>query len=115
MSAANGYVMPESADWYAVVGATSGELLSYKGSVIIHDSPKELEFLLIGIKGTTKLRGKHPQEIADRLQRSVMLLSDHPDLSWVRWPLQRDSFWDAQPRVYTPGETAQVRRRQWLS
>jgi hypothetical protein len=108
------YTMPQIADWYAVVGATSGELLSYKGCVLVHDNPKEMEFLLIGIRGTTKLPGRHPKEVATKIQRRVMLLSDHPDLSWVTWPLNRDSFWDAQPRTYTQGETVRVRREQWL-
>lgn len=99
--------------WYGIRGATSGELLSYKGAVIIHDNPHEMEFILVGTGGAVGLPGKTPKEVATRIQRKAMLLKDHPDLSHVRWPIQREDFWDPQRRDLTKKEAAEVRRLQW--
>lgn len=99
--------------WYGVRGATSGELLTLRGAILIHDNPHEIEFLLTGTGGPVGLPGKTPKEVATRLQRKTMLLKDHPDLSHVRWPIDRTDFWDPQRREYTQREMVEVRRLQW--
>lgn len=99
--------------WYGVRGATSGELLTLKGAIIIHDNPREIEFILSGTGGAVGLPGKTPKEVATRLMRRTMLLRDHPDLSNLKWPLNRNDFWDPQGRNYTQQEMTQVRRLQW--
>lgn len=79
------------ADYWAIKHS-SGELLSLKLAVIIHDNPRELEWLLPSVKATP-VRGRTPQEVAHHLGRRVLLLKDHPDMASVQWPLNRRDFW----------------------
>lgn len=99
--------------WYGIRGAASGELLSLKGAVIIHNNPREIEFILAGTGGPVGLPGKDPKDVATKLMRRTMLLRDHPDLSNIKWPLDRNDFWDPQGRNYTLKEMVEVRRLQW--
>lgn len=71
---------------------SSGELLSLTGSVIIHDNPREMEFLIQGAP-PVELPGNSMEEVAYRLGRPVLLLKDHPDFEGVRWPLDKRDFW----------------------
>lgn len=77
--------------WYASRGPASGELLSYRGRLLIHDSPDELEWLIPGFRAVP-LRGDEPEEIASRLGQPVMRWAEHPDMAAVRWPLNRKDF-----------------------
>ena len=78
----------------AVQGGASGELLSFRGQVIVHDGTmEELEFLFPKwVDGQVKFVELElvGGSIADG--RPVMWLKDHPDLDMVRWPLRREDF-----------------------
>lgn len=69
--------------WYALVGQSSGELLTYRGDVLVHDSAAELEFLVPGPRVV---------EVTAELGRSFMRVRDHPGFASVRWPLRREDF-----------------------
>ncbi len=69
--------------WYALVGATSGELLSYRGDVLVHHDRAELEFLVPDVRTV---------EITSELGRRFMSVRDHPSFASVRWPLRREDF-----------------------
>jgi hypothetical protein len=69
---------------FAYVGSVSNELLSFRGSVLVHDNPGEMEYLMPGVKVI-----RLPK--AD-LGRPLMRLRDHPDLAAVEWPLRKEEF-----------------------
>jgi hypothetical protein len=72
---------------YALLGVRSGELLSYGGRVLVHDSRPELEFLFPNRAKTRIVR------ITDGdLGQPTMLIRDHPAMVSVRWPLRREDF-----------------------
>lgn len=75
---------------YALKGHASGELLSYKGHVLLHPVRREVEWLMPA-QTVVELSGNADQ-IAQRLGRPVMLLKDHPDMASVRWPLRKEDF-----------------------
>lgn len=77
--------------WFAIKHS-SGELLSLKMAVIIHDNPREIEWLISPAK-PVPVKGKTPQEVAHHLSRKVLLLKDHPDFESVKWPLNERDFW----------------------
>jgi hypothetical protein len=69
---------------YAYKGASSGELLTWRGRVLVHDNRHEMEFLC---PNTPVVR------ITDgELGQPVMRLRDHPHLEHITWPLQRADF-----------------------
>lgn len=70
--------------FYAYGGKASSELLSYKGRVLIHTDPQEMEFLVPGFR-IVKLS-------ATDLAQRVMLLRDHPNMAAVKWPIQKEAF-----------------------
>lgn len=76
---------------WALVGEVSGELISYRGRVLVHDNPAELGWLISGAR-TVQLQGTSPEEVAERLGRPVMALRDHPDMRVLRWPLDKRDF-----------------------
>lgn len=71
---------------YAMLGAVSGEALSYGGLILTHDDRAELEFLFIGIRGRVVELGDQTPEY------DCMSVKQHPDLSDIRWPLRREDF-----------------------
>ena len=75
---------------YAIKGSASGELLSFKGRVILHPVRREMEWLMPA-QQIVELTGSAPQ-IAQRLGRPVMLLKNHPGMASVRWPLRKEDF-----------------------
>lgn len=68
---------------WALVGASSGELLSYQGAVLVHDSRAELEFLVPYTRTV---------QVPTDLGRPTMSIKGHPDFTTVRWPLRREDF-----------------------
>jgi hypothetical protein len=69
---------------YAIVGGTSGELLTYRGRAIVHDDKSEMEYLLPNSRIIRVTDGD--------LGQPVMQLRDHPDMASVKWPLDRADF-----------------------
>lgn len=62
-----------------------GDLLSWRGRVLVHDSAAEMEFLFAGdVKVTECPRDLTPEETLD--------IRFHPQLASVRWPLDRKDF-----------------------
>jgi len=71
---------------YAMVGAVSGEPLSYGGLILVHDNPAEMEWLLSGTRNRAV-------ELGDQIpDYDTMPLSQHPDLAKISWPLRREDF-----------------------
>lgn len=75
---------------YAMVGRSSGELLSYGGRVIVHGDRDELQFLFPRARVVRITDGD--------LGQPTMLLAEHPSMVSVRWPLRREDFVDMQTR-----------------
>lgn len=71
---------------YALQGLKSGELLTYRGRIIVHNDPNELSWLLRGPFSVVKLP-PHGE-----LGRSVIALRDHPGCAGLTWPLNRADF-----------------------
>lgn len=67
-----------------MVGARSGELLSYQGRVLVHSIRGEMEWLFPKTRVVRVTDGDLGQE--------WMWLKDHPDLAHVTWPLKREDF-----------------------
>ena len=68
---------------WALVGARSGEVLSYGGRALVHPDRGELEFLFPAVRVVPC-----PAD----LLATAMPLATHPDLAAVRWPLRREDF-----------------------
>jgi hypothetical protein len=77
--------------WFAVIGPKSGELLTHRGQLLIHDDRAELEFLIPNQR-VVPVGGRTPEEVSSRYDRPVLRWRDHPDMAAVRWPLQRRDF-----------------------
>ncbi|HET9384509.1 MAG TPA: hypothetical protein VFO67_05130 [Gemmatimonadales bacterium] len=90
--------------WYAPEGLASHELLSLHGKVLVHDNPREMEFLLANVK-IKRLGTDLDRALAGRPH---MLLRDHPDMTWVRWPLREEDFWMTGRITEAP-----IRNRRW--
>lgn len=69
---------------FAMVGPKSGELLTYGGRVLVHNDRAEMEFLMPRVRVVRITDGE--------LGQPVMLLSEHPALDRVRFPLVREDF-----------------------
>lgn len=67
---------------FCLVGATSGELLTYKGWLLVHENKRELEYLFPGLKIVPK-----PKYYGDDM---TMELKDHPDMDTVQFPLEQN-------------------------
>lgn len=69
-------------DTYCLVGQNSGELLTYKGFLLVHENKAELEFLFPGLRVVKK-----PSHYGEDL---TMPLKDHPDMDTVVFPLEQN-------------------------
>lgn len=71
---------------YALLGARTGDLLTYGGRVLVHGNRAEMEYLFPSARIVSITVGN--------LGRPVMKLSDHPQLkeAGVRFPLRREDF-----------------------
>ena len=68
-----------------MVGPTSGELLTHQGRVITHTNPRELIFLVPGVR-VTRLGQSYPAQ--------TLPVTQHPDFAAVTWPLDPRQFID---------------------
>lgn len=69
---------------YGLAGPISGDLLTYQGKALVHDSRAELEFLFADAR-VVEIPSGMPVE-------QTMPVAAHPDLVGVRWPLRREDF-----------------------
>jgi hypothetical protein len=69
---------------YGLQGHVSGELLSYRGKVLVHDNADELRFLVS--KATVIVM---PSDIPPE---QTLPIWAHPELASVRFPLRREDF-----------------------
>jgi nucleoside phosphorylase len=76
---------------FAMIGSVTGEILSYRGRMVLHDNRAELEWLFPGVR-VAELPGNTVEQVAHRYGRPAMLLRHHPDMAPVRWPLDRRDF-----------------------
>lgn len=72
---------------YALETLGSKELVTFRGRIIFHDNPRELEWLLKGPFRIIELP-RHD------LGRPLLRLRDHPDLAAVSFPLRKSDFMD---------------------
>lgn len=75
--------------YFALKANAIGELLSYRGAVIYHDNPLELEWLF---EKPIELGSLTIVELPRQLGRPLMKLRNHPDMAAVEWPLCKDDF-----------------------
>jgi hypothetical protein len=75
-------------DRFGLVGARSGELLTYQGRAILHDNRREMEFLFPNTRVVRVTRGT--------LGQPWMWLKDHPSMEKTSFPLRREEFADAE-------------------
>lgn len=68
----------------ALVGAVSGELLSYGGRVLTHGNAVELAFLFPGARIVTLPAHVPPEQ--------TLPVPAHPELTAVRFPIDRKDF-----------------------
>lgn len=73
---------------WCLVGATSGEILTYRMRAIVHEDKRELEYLFPGNR-VVPLPSYWGEEL-------TLPLKDHPDMDAVQFPLDRhmDQFRD---------------------
>lgn len=76
---------------FALKGIATGELLTYRGRVIVHHDRRELEYLFPG-QPVQMLRGYTLAECAQEYGRPMMRLADHPDMAPVSWPINPKEF-----------------------
>lgn len=69
---------------FAMAGPVSGETLSYGGLILVHDDPDELGFLFPGVR-QVELGPQTPDY-------DTMSIRQHPGMSKIEWPLQREDF-----------------------
>lgn len=69
---------------YAMHGARSGQLLTFRGRVLVHDNRFELEYLFPSARIIRVTDGD--------LGQPTMSIKEHPQMASVRWPLRREDF-----------------------
>lgn len=75
---------------YGLVGPRSGQLLTYRGQVLVHDSKPELEFLFPRARVVRLSDGD--------LGQPTMSIKQHPQMASTQWPLRREDFVDLETR-----------------
>jgi hypothetical protein len=75
-----------------LTSAVTGEPLTYRGQVIVHDGPHEEAFFLVPTSGWRPLPDHAPEQVSHRLGIPAMLLRDHPAMTSVSWPIDRKAF-----------------------
>jgi hypothetical protein len=69
---------------YALQGATSRDLLTWNGRVLVHHDKAEMEFLITGARVVDCPRDIPPEQ--------TLSIRFHPQLAAVQWPLTREQF-----------------------
>lgn len=73
---------------YAMVGAVTQDLLTYAGRPIVHHDRAEAEWLLPRVRWVRVT----PADLSARSPLPPLRLQDHPDLTHITWPLNREDF-----------------------
>jgi hypothetical protein len=74
---------------WAVEGGITKELLTFRGAVLWHDNPHELEFLM---EKTIAMGSRIVELPSAGIGRPLMRLRDHPGMAAVSFPLRREDF-----------------------
>lgn len=67
---------------FAIKGAASRQLLTYRGAILTHPNRAELEFLLPGAEVVPY----------DGRELPTLPIARHPDMAALSWPLDRRDF-----------------------
>lgn len=70
---------------FALRGAISKQLLSWRGLIITHDNSYEMQWLITGDFALVIL----PEDIGPEY---TIWIKDHPDFQSVEWPMSREEF-----------------------
>lgn len=75
---------------FALQGNISGELISFGGKILVHPNRHELEFLF---PKRDHLKIVEIEVVDGEMGgRKTMPLKDHPDMGFVKWPLERNRW-----------------------
>lgn len=69
---------------YAMVGAASGQPLTYQGRVLTHTDRAEMEFLFQGAR-VVEIGSQFPEQ-------DCLPITQHPEMAHLTWPLRREDF-----------------------
>lgn len=69
---------------YGLKGNRSGNLITFGGRILVHDNENELQFLFPGTQ-VVRVSNSMPEEM-------TMPIAAHPELTSVRFPLNRRDF-----------------------
>lgn len=69
--------------FFAIAGRKTGDLVTFMGQVIVHEDRAEMAYLFPNDRIVPHTPTGHDV---------VMMLVDHPDMSAVRFPLNRKDF-----------------------
>jgi hypothetical protein len=75
-----------------LVSGRTGEPLTYKGCVIVHDGPRQEAIFLVAGAAWVHLPDAFPEQVGSRLGIPAMRLRDHPAMASVVWPIDRKAF-----------------------
>lgn len=75
---------------WALEGAESKELWTFRGKIIVHNNPDELRYLFA--KSIEQGRYRIVELPSQDLGRPLLRLSRHPDNEDLVWPLNRADF-----------------------
>jgi hypothetical protein len=75
-----------------LTSAVTGEPLTYRGQVIVHDGPLPEAVFLVPTSGWTHLPDACAEQVGSRLGIPAMLLRDHPAMASVVWPIEKRNF-----------------------
>jgi hypothetical protein len=75
-----------------LVSGRTGEPLTYRGCVIVHDGPQAEATFLVAGAAWAHLPDAEPAQTSHRLGIPAMLLRDHPAMAGVSWPIDRKAF-----------------------
>lgn len=76
---------------FAIEGAVTKEILSFRGKMVVHHDRREMEYLFPGQR-VVMLSGYTIQECAHKYGRPAMWLKDHPDMASVKFPINPKEF-----------------------
>jgi hypothetical protein len=73
---------------YALVGARTGDLLTYQGRPLVHGDRAEMEWLF----PSSRVVAVSERDLQARSPLPPLPIREHPGLAHIEWPLTRDQF-----------------------